>query len=98
MIRLYAFITTVCHVPNDNIKGELRYKHVYQKAYYASSKEDILKAFEKYNLHHGPSQVVINMAYSLGEYCVEHNARPEESLFYYSIAYNLTRNEDIKKK
>ncbi len=62
------------------------------------SKEDILKAFEKYNLHHGPSQVVINMAYSLGEYCVEHNARPEESIYYYSIAYNLTRNEDIKQK
>jgi len=38
------------------------------------------------------------MAYSLGEYCVEHNARPEESIYYYSIAYNLTRNEDIKKK
>ncbi len=62
------------------------------------SKEDILKAFEKYELVNGPSQIVINMAYSLGEYCVEHNSRPEEALFYYSIAYNLTRNEDIKKK
>lgn len=78
MIRLYASIITVCFtVPNDNIKGELQHiSMLTKKPITPPSKEDILKAFEKYNLHHGPSQVVINMAYSLGEYCVEHNARP----------------------
>lgn len=93
------YYNSMLYVPNDNIKGELQHiSMLTKKPITPPSKEDILKAFEKYNLHHGPSQVVINMAYSLGEYCVEHNARPEESIYYYSIAYNLTRNEDIKQK
>ena len=61
-------------------------------------KGDIEKAFEKYGLSEGANPVVVNVAYALGEYCVEHNAHPQESLFYYSIAYNLTRDEKIKEK
>lgn len=93
------YYNSALYKANDNITGELQHiSMLTKKPVTPPSKEDILRAFEKYDLHHGPNQTVINMAYSLGEYCVEHNSRPEEAMFYYTIAYNLTMNKDIKKK
>ena len=62
------------------------------------TKQDIENAFKKYHIKEGANPVVINMAYSLAEYCVEHDAHPQESLYYYSIVYNLTHEEEVKKK
>lgn len=93
------YYASLLYAPNDNVTGEIQHIAMLKgKQIEAPKKSDIEKAFSKYKLKEGPNPVVINMAYSLGEYCVEHDAHPQESLFYYSIAYNLTREEKIKEK
>ena len=54
--------------------------------------------FEKYGVKNGPDQEVVNIAYSLGCYCMEHDAPPQESMFYMQIVYGLTRDEKVKDK
>lgn len=93
------YYTSMLYYPNPNVTGEIQHIAMLKgKQVDPPKKGDIEKAFEKYKLQEGANPVVVNMAYSLGEYCVEHNAHPQESLFYYSIAYNLTRDEKIKEK
>lgn len=93
------YYASLLYAPNDNVTGEIQHIAMMKgKRVDPPKKSDIEKAFAKYKLKEGPNPVVINMAYSLGEYCVEHNAHPQESLYYYSIAYNLTRDEKIKEK
>jgi len=93
------YYTSMLYYPNEHITGEIQHIAMLKgKQVDPPTKADIEKAFAKYNIKEGPNPVVVNMAYSLGEYCVEHNAHPQESLFYYSIAYNLTREEKIKEK
>lgn len=93
------YYQSLLYAPNDRITGELHHiAAITKKQITPPTKEDISKAFKKYKISEGPSQTVINMAYSLGEYCVEHDARPDESVFYYNIAYNLTRDESIMEK
>lgn len=93
------YYTSMLYFPNDHITGEIQHIAMLKgKQVDPPAKADIEKAFAKYKIKEGPNPVVVNMAYSLGEYCVEHNAHPQESLFYYSIAYNLTREEKIKEK
>ena len=93
------YYTSMLYFPNEHITGEIQHIAMLRgKQVDPPTKADIEKAFAKYKLKEGPNPVVINMAYSLGEYCVEHNAHPQESLYYYSIAYNLTRDEKIKEK
>ena len=93
------YYTSVVYAPNDNIRGEIDHiAAIKGKQITPPTLDDIAKAFKKYRIKEGPNPVVINMAYSLGEYCVEHGAHPQESLYYYSIAYNLTRDEKIKEK
>lgn len=93
------YYTSMLYSPNPNVTGEIQHIAMLKgKQIDPPTKNDIEKAFAKYNIKEGPNPVVINMAYSLGEYAVEHNAHPQESLFYYSIAYNLTREEKIKEK
>ncbi len=93
------YYTSMLYFPNDHITGEIQHIAMLKgKQIDPPTKSDIEKAFSKYGIKEGPNPVVVNMAYSLGEYCVEHNAHPQESLFYYSIAYNLTRDEKIKEK
>ena len=87
------------YAPNDNVAGEIQHIAALKgKQVDPPTLDDIAKAFKKYRIKEGPNPVVINMAYSLGEYCTEHGAHPQESLYYYSIAYNLTRDEKIKEK
>ncbi len=93
------YYTSMLYYPNPRISGEIQHIAMLKgKQVDPPKKDDIEKAFAKYKLSEGANPVVVNMAYSLGEYCVEHNAHPQESLFYYSIAYNLTRDEKIKEK
>ncbi len=93
------YYASVVYAPNDNVAGEIQHIAMLKgKQVTPPTKKDIEKAFGKYNIMEGPNPVVYNMAYSLGEYCVEHDANPNESLYYYSIAYNLTRDEKIKPK
>ncbi|MGN0614443.1 MAG: hypothetical protein ACI4JB_11165 [Porcipelethomonas sp.] len=93
------YYASMLYFPNERVTGEIQHIAMLKgKQVDPPAKADIEKAFAKYNIKEGPNMVVVNMAYSLGEYCVEHNAHPQESLFYYSIAYNLTREEKIKKK
>ena len=96
-VRFYY--ESLIYAPNDAVTGELHYiGSLMGKPVSAPTKNDILKAFEKYGIKVGPDTDLVNIAYSLGEYCVEHNSRPEEARFYYNIAYGLTREEKIKKK
>lgn len=93
------YYTSLLYAPNDNVTGEIQHIAMLKgKQIDPPTKSDIEKAFSKYKIKEGANPVVINMAYSLGEYCVEHNAHPQESLYYYSIVYNLTRDEKIKEK
>ena len=93
------YYASLLYAPNENIKGEIDYIAAQTKKQVTPpTKKDIEKAFKKYKIAEGPNPVVYNMAYSLGEFCVEHDAHPQESLYYYSIAYNLTRDEKIKVK
>lgn len=93
------YYTSLLYAPNDNVTGEIQHIAMLKgKQIDPPKRKDIEKAFSKYKIKEGPNLVIANMAYSLGEYCVEHNAHPQESLFYYSIAYNLTREEKIKEK
>ncbi len=93
------YYTSMLYAPNDRVTGELQHIAMLKgKQIDPPEKQDIDSAYSKYKIKDVPNPVVINMAYSLGEYCVEHNAHPQESLYYYSIAYNLTRDEKIKEK
>ena len=93
------YYASMLYARNENVIGEIQHIAMLKgKQVEPPTKSDIENAFKKYHIKEGANPVVINMAYSLGEYCVEHNAHPQESLYYYSIAYNLTRDEEIKKK
>ncbi len=93
------YYVSMLYQPNPAISGEIQHIAMLKgKQVDPPKKGDIEKAFEKYGMSEGANPVVINVAYALGEYCVEHNAHPQESLFYYSIAYNLTRDEEVKDK
>ncbi len=93
------YYTSLLYAPNDHVAGEIQHIAMLKgKQVDPPKKQDIEKAFSKYKIKEGPNPVVVNLAYSLGEYCVEHNAHPQESLYYYSIVYNLTRDEKIKEK
>ena len=93
------YYESLLYAPNDAVTGELRHIGMRTgKKINPPTRKNVLDAFEKYQIKNGPDQDLVNIAYSLGEYCVEHNSRPEEALFYYGIVYGLTRNEDIKKK
>ncbi|MGN1480497.1 hypothetical protein [Porcipelethomonas sp.] len=93
------YYESLLYAPNDAVTGELHHVGMLMgKKVAPPTRKEVLDAFEKYKIKNGPDKDLVNIAYSLGEYCVEHNSRPEEALFYYSIVYGLTRDENVKKK
>lgn len=93
------YYESLVYAQNPAISGELQHiRAVTGKDITPPTREDILAAFEKYGIKNGPDQDIINIAYSLGSYCMEHNAPPQESMFYMQIVYGLTRDEKVKDK
>lgn len=93
------YYESVVYQNNPAVSGELQHiRAVTGKDITPPTREDILAAFEKYGVKNGPDQDVVNIAYSLGSYCIEHDAPPQESMFYMQVVYGLTRDEKVKEK
>lgn len=91
------YYESLIYAKNPAIQGELNHiRHLTGKPIIPPTREMVLEAFKKYDIKNGPEQEIINIAYSLGSYCMEHNAHPEESLFYMSIAFDLSHDEKIR--
>lgn len=79
------------------VSGELQHiRAITGKDIEKPTRDGILAAFEKYGIKNGPDQDIINLIYSLGCYCMEHNAPPEESMFYMQLVYGLSRDEKVQ--
>lgn len=61
------------------------------------TREEVLKAFEKYDIPNGPSKQIVSLALALAEYVTQQNDT-KLSGYFYSIAYDLTRDPELKKK
>lgn len=93
------YYESVVYAKNPAVSGELQHiRAITGKDITPPTRDDILAAFEKYGIKNGPDQEVVNIAYSLGCYCMEHDAPPQESMFYMQIVYGLTRDEKVKDK
>ena len=81
---------------NPAVQGELQHiRAITGKQIVPPTRDEVLAVFEKYGIKNGPDQDIVNIAFSLGNYCIEHNAPPQESLFYMQIAYDLSRSEKV---
>lgn len=93
------YYESAVYAKNPAVSGELQHiRAITGKDIVQPSREDILAVFEKYGIKNGPDQEIINIAYSLGTYCMEHNAPPQESMFYMQIVYDLTHSEKVQEK
>lgn len=92
------YYESLLYASNPAINGELQHiRAVTGKDIKQPTREDILAAFEKYNIPNGANREVIDIAYSLGCYCMEHNAPPQESLYYMQLVYDLTRDKKVEE-
>ncbi len=92
------YYESLIYAQNNAISGELQHiSAITGKQIVPPNREEVLKTFEKYDIKNGPDQDIVNIAYSLGSYCMEHNAPPQESMFYMQIVFNLTNSEKVKE-
>lgn len=92
------YFESLIYAKNDAINGELQHiSALIGKKIAPPTREEVLAAFAKYDIKNGPDQDIVNIAYSLGTYCMENNAPPRESLFYIQIAYNLTHSDKLQE-
>lgn len=90
------YYESLVYAKNNAVAGELQHiRSITGKTIVPPTREEVLKAFEKYNIPNGPDREIINIAYSLGCYCMEHDADPQETLFYMQIVYNLTGDKKV---
>lgn len=92
------YYESLVYAENPAVHSELRHiRSITGKNIEPPTRKDVLAAFEKYNVKNGPDQNIINIAYSLGNYCMENDAPPQESLFYMQLVFDLTRNEKVQE-
>lgn len=92
------YYESLIYAQNEAVNGELQHiRAITGKQVVPPTREEVLSAFEKYKIRNGPNPEVVNIAYSLGSYCMEHNAPPQETLFYMQIVYNLTNSNEVKE-
>lgn len=90
------YYESLIYAKNPAVQGELQHiRSITGKQIVAPTRDEVLAAFEKYDIKNGPNQDIINIAFSLGNYCIEHNAPPQESLFYMQVAYDLSKSEKV---
>ncbi len=93
------YYESLIYANNPAVSGELQHiRAITGKTIEQPSREDILAAFNKYEIKNGPDEVVVNTAYSLGCYCMEHNAPPQESMFYMQVVFGLTHDKKVEEK
>ncbi|MCM1226515.1 MAG: hypothetical protein NC320_03695 [Clostridium sp.] len=92
------YYESLVYADNPAVKGELQHiRMLLNRTIEPPTREGVLAAFEKYSVPNGPSQDIINIAYSLGNYCIEHNAPPQESIFYMQLVYDLTHDKKVNE-
>ncbi len=92
------YYESLVYAKNNAVAGELQHiRAITGKTIVPPTREEVLAAFEKYDIPNGPNREIIDIAYTLGNYCMENNADPQESLFYMLIVYNLTRDKNVEK-
>ncbi len=90
------YYESLIYAKNPAVQGELQHiRSITGKQITPPTREEVLAVFEKYGIKNGPDQELVNLAFSLGNYCIEHNAPPQESLFYMQITYDLSRSEKV---
>ncbi|MGN0621474.1 MAG: hypothetical protein ACI4I9_06370 [Porcipelethomonas sp.] len=93
------YYESMLYSPNEAITGELHHiMSITKKKIVPPLRDEVLAAFKKYDIPNGPNPDVYNIAYSLAQYCIDKNAGPEEILYYLRIAYDLTRNPEVKEQ
>lgn len=90
------YFESLVYAQNPAVQGELQHiRALTGKTISPPTRDEVLAVFEKYDIKNGPDQELINLIYSLGSYCMEHNAPPQESLYYMQLAYDLSRSEKL---
>ncbi len=91
------YYESLLYAENVNVAGELQHiSALTGKKVAPPTRAEVLAAFEKYDIPNGPNQDVVNIAYSLGKYCIDNGGSPNEAMFYLNMVHDLTNDLEVK--
>lgn len=92
------YYESLLYADHPGVQGELVHlRSLTGKRISPPTREEVLATFEKYDIPNGPSRELVALSVTLADQAIKLQ-KTELGAYFYTIAYDLTRDEDIKMR